>query len=224
MSNDTNNYDRQHALFDPSNQNLKIHIVGVGSIGSFIALNLAKLGFNNIKITDFDMVEEHNIPNQFYRIEDLGKYKVEALSEIIKSFTDLEVEIENIKIDENYQWDLDLNSLVVVAVDSMEARQMIFEQIKDYPIKLLDTRMGGLMYNIYICDLGNEEDRERDKKTLYIQTSDNPCGEKSIIFNVLNIASESCNIIKMIDKGEEYPRTICRDMNFYQFLGGKKSR
>jgi len=224
MSNNTLNFDRQHKIFDPINQKLKIHIVGVGSIGSFIALNLAKLGFNQIKITDFDIVEEHNIPNQFYRIRDIGKFKVNALQEIIKSFTNLEVEIENIKIDENYEWDLDLNSLIVVAVDSMEVRQMIFEQIKDIPVKILDTRMGGEMFNIYCCDLGNEEDKERYKKTLYIQTSDLMCGEKSIIYNVLNIASESCNIIKMIDKDEEYPRTLIRDMKGYVFFGGKKAK
>ena len=69
-------FTRQERIFNPNNQLSKITIIGVGCTGSFITLNLAKLGFNNINIIDFDKVEEENIPNQFYREKDIGKPKV----------------------------------------------------------------------------------------------------------------------------------------------------
>ena len=62
------NYLRQKRLFNPEEQSTEIIIVGAGSTGSFVSLNLAKMGMNKIKVIDFDIVEDHNIPNQFFRI------------------------------------------------------------------------------------------------------------------------------------------------------------
>ena len=104
----------------------------------------------------------------------------------------------------------------------MEAREMLFEKIKDYPLKILDVRMGGEEYQIYSCDLSNLQDKDRFSKKLDIKTGNESCGEKSIIYNILSIVSESCNIIKMIDKKEPFPRVINRSMKDYNIFGGKK--
>ena len=77
-------FTRQNRILNPDECYSNIHIIGAGSTGSFIALNLAKMGMKNIIVYDFDKVEEPNIPNQFYRIKDVGKYKVTALKQIIK--------------------------------------------------------------------------------------------------------------------------------------------
>jgi len=95
-------YMNQIDLFNPINQKLKIIILGAGSLGSFICLNLAKLGFDNIDVWDYDIVECQNIPNQFYKLKDIDKFKVEALKEIVKEFTDVDINIHNEKV----KWDL----------------------------------------------------------------------------------------------------------------------
>ena len=56
-----------------------ITIVGVGSIGSYATLALAKLGFTNILVIDDGIVEEENISPQLYRLSDIGRPKVDAL-------------------------------------------------------------------------------------------------------------------------------------------------
>lgn len=212
----------QTGIFNPENQKLNIHIIGVGCTGSFIALNLAKLGFEKIKVTDFDKVEEHNIPNQFYRLEDVGKFKVIALKEIIKDFADVEIETENIKIDEDYEFDFDMNSLIIICVDNMESRKLIYEKLKDIPIKLIDTRMGGEGYQIYTINLLNEEEKVIYEKILIERTKDTICGEKSVIYTILSIASETCNIVKKIDKEEQYPKILKREMKTYHILNDLK--
>lgn len=40
---------------------LKIGVVGLGSVGSIVAETLARMGIQNIKLIDFDIVERHNL-------------------------------------------------------------------------------------------------------------------------------------------------------------------
>jgi tRNA A37 threonylcarbamoyladenosine dehydratase len=214
-------FGKQYNIYNPENQKLDIIIVGAGSTGSFTALNLAKMGMNKISVIDFDVVEEHNIPNQFFRTKDIGKLKVEALSEIIKEFTDLEIETENIEIDENYNFDLTTNTLIILCVDSIEVRKLIYEKVKDYPIKLIDTRFGGEGFSIHSIDLSNESHKEKYEKSLTATAKETSCGEKSIIYTILNLASEVCNLVKKIDKEEEISNLLRREMKTYKFINGK---
>jgi len=211
-------FTRQNRIFNPENQKNKIIVIGAGSTGSFITLNLAKLGFNDIEVYDFDKVESHNIPNQFYRINDVGKFKVEALSEIIKDFTDLDIKTSKKKLGVKDMLDLDLNTIVIFCVDTMKARQEIYSTIKDFPIKLIDTRMGGEGYQIYSSNLEKEEDKTDYEKTLNYETLETTCGEKSVIFTILSIASETCNIVKKMDKGESYPTKLKRHLSTYHII------
>lgn len=211
-------FTRQNRIYNPEKQNIEVTIIGAGSTGSFVGLNLAKMGIKNIKIIDFDKVEAHNIPNQFYRTLDINKPKVEALKEIIKDFTGLEIEAENIKVDEDYNLDLNMKSLFIFCVDNMEARKLIFNKLKDFPIKLIDTRFGGEGFSIHVVDLMNEDDIKDFEKSLSLSVKETGCGEKAIIYTILSLASEVCNIVKKIDKGEEYPKILRRELKTYRFI------
>ncbi len=211
-------FGRQVRIFNPDTQKSKIHVIGAGSTGSYTTLILAKLGFNNITVVDFDEVEEHNIPNQFYRVSDIGKPKVEALQEMVKDFTGTEINIENVRIDDDYEFDLELNSIIVFCLDNMETRKLIYEKIKEFPVKIVDTRMGGEGYQIYTVNLSIGEEREKFKKALDGVTAETVCGEKSVIYTINSIASETANIIKMIDTEQPYPKILKREMPTYRFI------
>lgn len=65
--------------------NLTIGIVGTGSVGSIIGETLARLGIQNIKLIDFDFVEEKNLDRTFGVFpNDVGKTKVKVLSKHLK--------------------------------------------------------------------------------------------------------------------------------------------
>jgi sulfur carrier protein ThiS adenylyltransferase len=213
-------FNRQYNIYNPENTNLDVTIIGAGSTGSFTALNLAKMGISNIKVIDFDIVEDHNIPNQFFRIRDVGKPKVEALKEIIEDFTEVKIDAENVEIKEEYDFDITLNSMVIMCVDSIEARKLIYDKIKDFPIKLIDTRFGGEGYSIHVVDLNNDEDKLKFEKSLEGEIKETPCGMKGIIYTILSLASEVCNIVKKMDLSEEYPKILRREMKVYRFIGG----
>ena len=64
---------------------------GCGATGSHTALTLARIGIGRIIAVDNDTLEEHNIYNQMYRKNQIGKNKVDALKEIIGEISNTEL-------------------------------------------------------------------------------------------------------------------------------------
>src|SRR5690554_2378200 len=126
----------------------KIHIVGAGAIGSMTSITLAKMGFINQTVWDFDEVSIENLSNQGYRFKDIGRAKVEALQDIVFDYSNHRIEIRKEKFEKQK-----LSGIVISAVDSMAVRKQIWQSVKgsllvDY---LIDPRMSleyALMYTM----------------------------------------------------------------------------
>lgn len=127
-------YSKQSELIDLKLVDKKINIVGCGAIGSWLAFFLLKMGFKNITVYDFDEIEEHNLPNQLFREDDIGRPKVDALMSIYKDFMNDDVEdrvkVKKEKITEENAFHL--NGIVFGCVDSMKARKYIYELCYKY--------------------------------------------------------------------------------------------
>lgn len=122
---------KSYEFFQPEKDDARIHIIGCGSVGSTIAENLARCGVTKMTLWDFDRVEPHNICNQMFRQQDVGKLKVEALKDILTDINpDIVDEIE-LKPD-GWQGKL-LSGYIFLAVDSIELRRKFVEQHMDSP-------------------------------------------------------------------------------------------
>ena len=66
-------------------QTAKVAIVGLGGLGSNVALWLARLGVGQLLLYDFDKVELSNLNRQYYFLEDVGQYKATALLRHLKA-------------------------------------------------------------------------------------------------------------------------------------------
>lgn len=146
---------------------LRIDVIGCGATGSKIALSLAKLGITNIHCWDFDTVESHNIPNQVYTLQDVGKLKVEALQRIIKEATGTTtITAHNEKVDGTQE----LGDIVFLLTDTMSSRKEIWEAGLKYKMRtslLIETRMGkdaGMIYTLNPNSIGHIKEWEN---TLY---------------------------------------------------------
>lgn len=109
----------------------KIIIIGAGSLGSNILISLARLGFKEISIIDYDIVEEENLSTQNYELEDLkeGKPKVFALKEKCERINK-EVKINAIHEEFNPDNALDFikgNDIIIDASDNFDTRFLINE-------------------------------------------------------------------------------------------------
>ena len=65
-------------------ENKRVMIVGLGSFGSQIAIELAKAGVGNFSLFDFDRVELHNLARHTATVKDLGRLKTDVIEESIK--------------------------------------------------------------------------------------------------------------------------------------------
>lgn len=63
----------------------KVTIIGCGGLGGSVAVHLAASGVGNLTLVDFDVVSVSNLHRQvFYRIEDVGKPKVQVLKSYLE--------------------------------------------------------------------------------------------------------------------------------------------
>lgn len=65
-------------------QSAKIGIAGAGGLGSNIAVCLARCGFKDFEIVDFDRIEAKNLNRQYYFLDEIGFAKVKAISDRLK--------------------------------------------------------------------------------------------------------------------------------------------
>lgn len=60
-----------------------VAIIGLGSFGSQIAIELAKAGVGEFSLVDFDRVELHNLARHTCFVKDLGRLKTDAIEESV---------------------------------------------------------------------------------------------------------------------------------------------
>lgn len=219
----TVDYLRQLDIFNPIKQKYRIVVLGAGSLGSFITLNLAKLGFNNIEVWDYDKVDDINIPNQFYRLKDVGKFKVDALKELVKEFTDIDIKIKNEELTKKTKLYLDLNNIYILTFDTLKARRLVFEILKDVSCKVLDIRAGGEEFNIQVINTMRYDNIKKWDDSFNITPTDLPCSAKSIIYTNLIIAGEVCNLVKKINNDDKYPTKLIRHTQGYDIINNFKN-
>lgn len=80
-------------------------IIGLGSGGSNIALELAKAGVGQFALADFDRIELHNLSRHICSIKDLGRLKTDAVADAIKGKNPYAV-VETFPIDINKNLDI----------------------------------------------------------------------------------------------------------------------
>ena len=60
-----------------------VAVIGLGSFGSQIAIELAKAGVGEFSLVDFDRVELHNLARHTCFVKDLGRLKTDAIEESV---------------------------------------------------------------------------------------------------------------------------------------------
>ena len=111
-------------FFDPAVVTDRVHIIGTGSVGGFVAELLARFGISKFALYDFDTVERKNVSNQIFTSNDVGKMKVLVVNDILQAINpDVDVDIYT----EGYI-DQPLSGYVFLCVDSIELRKKIVKE------------------------------------------------------------------------------------------------
>lgn len=172
---------RQESILNPldfNKMNKRIDVIGAGATGSYVVLQLAKLGLLNIHVWDADVVEAHNLPNQLYGIEDIGKPKVNALKDIILRLTGIEITTHQDFVTKDTQ---DLGQIVFMLTDTMSSRKEIYDNcLKFNPNAELcvETRLAATAGRVYTFNPTDISEQFMYEKTLYsdVEAERSECG------------------------------------------------
>ena len=122
----------------------RVCILGLGGLGSNVAVLLARSGIGYLKLVDFDIVEASNLNRQQYRISHIGIKKTEVMKSIIREINPfVEVDILDIKVDrENIYSIVGDIEIVVEAFDRAETKAMILEELLTNKNKIVVSASG----------------------------------------------------------------------------------
>ena len=188
---DSTYFLRQLDIADPSQfKDKPVTVIGAGGIGAATVVALAKTGFETITVYDFDTLEEHNLPNQLLPIwvgdqDTLQWGKPTALFHLVHDLADISIT----PVNERYV-DQPLGEILIVAVDSLDARREIWKAVsQSIDVEfMIDGRMAITSMDIYSVDMLSEGAVEAYGATLEGEVEDLPCTAHATVFNAFIIA------------------------------------
>lgn len=203
------NLSKSHDFFQPEKVGAKVHIIGCGSVGSTVAENLARCGVTDMVLWDFDHVEAKNIVNQMFRVQDVGRLKVEALQDILR---EINPEIRLTLKPDGWQGEL-LSGYIFLAVDSIELRRKIAEHHMRTPFvrAVFDFRTGLTNAQHFAADWSEPRDRKNFLRTMEFSheeaAAETPVSACGITLGV----ATTCRLVSAYGVN-----------NFINFINGKK--
>ncbi|TCX53795.1 ThiF family adenylyltransferase [Dehalobacter sp. 14DCB1] len=213
---------RHMELFDPYYFEHPVTIIGAGATGSWLALALAKLGIEDITVYDFDVVEEHNVPNQAYGIGDITYPKVISLYKEIANSTGISIKARN----ETFT-DQRLSGIVFLMVDSMAARKQIWEdaiKMKTQIALLVEPRMGLDMGRIYNVEPTNLTHIKKYEETYYTddEAEVSACGASmTVITTAMSVAAYCARQLINFHNKVELDNEILIDLKYNNIITGR---
>lgn len=164
-------YSRNQGLLERDTlSRRRVLIVGLGSFGSQIAIELAKAGVGELALCDFDRVELHNLVRHTGTTADLGRLKTDVVADAVLGKNPY-ARVDRLAIDINDHLDqlaeeVEKADLVICATDNNRSRFNLTNVLAEHPKvcifgravtraeggDVFVARPGGACYN---CLIGN---------------------------------------------------------------------
>ena len=210
---------RQLDWYDPTIFNPKVTIIGAGGIGSWVVMSLARLGVREFTVYDMDRVEEHNLGSTPYHHTELGKKKVHALKQVAQRFG---FKVKYKGIPKRYEGGkLPPTDILISAVDSMEARRMLFDAAVKQKIPFfIDGRIGGENLRVYSVRPTKSKDRKLYRLTTQkkIQVAPLPCTAQQCIDIGFSVAGLITRAFRKWVAQEEYTPEVIAKISTLQLI------
>lgn len=195
-------------------------IGGAGGIGSWLAFFLTRIGFT-CYVYDDDKIEEHNLGGQLFRASDIGKYKVEALQNIVNTFCNDDLNALTQRVTENTS----SHHFMFSAFDNMKARRDMFNVWKkslpgtDKKPIFIDGRLELEQLQIFAITEENMDEYEKVHLFDDSRVEEAACTMKQSSHTAALIAS-TMSVIFTNHMANIYEGEAIRDVPFfYEFTG-----
>lgn len=140
-------------------QEQDVILAGLGGIGSWVSLFLSRLGPKTISLYDDDRFETHNLSGQAFRIDSLGRAKVEEAASIAIDFSNYTT---SYAFNSKYLERSSTSKIMICGFDNMGARKLFYNKWKEAIIQeesheylFIDGRLTADMFQLF-CIQGND--------------------------------------------------------------------
>ena len=212
------------AIWYEAIQKKTIILAGVGGIGSYVGFLLARMKPASLFVYDPDIVETANMSGQLYSREDVGNYKVSALSVMISKYCDYN---SIFAISEEFDESNDASDIMICGFDNMVARKVFFNKWLDHVRSkseaeranclYIDGRLAAEEFQV-LCIRGDDEFNIRRYKREFLfsdtEADVTVCSYKQTTFMANMIASVIVNLFVNFVANQCEP-LIDRDLPFY---------
>lgn len=130
-------------------------VIGVGSIGRQVALQLAAIGIHHMTLYDPDKVSVENLACQGFMQDDVGTPKVHAVANIAhQQFPRMNLlsHMERFRKSHVQKWTQGRQMAVFCCVDSITSRKLIWESVQAKAHFFVDGRMAAEVIRVITCD------------------------------------------------------------------------
>mgnify|MGYP001771982106 FL=1 len=185
-----------------------VAIWGLGGLGGRVAELLTRAGVGYLRLIDFDRLEATNLNRQWYFMEQLGRYKAEALADNLRRITPYaELDVHTVRITEDNLASLLADvDVIVEAFDNATCKAMLVNGVREqFPRCHLVAASGmagfasanamrvrRLSENFYLCGDGRSAADAGDG--LY-GARVNICSAQEALVVLQLLAGESVNIV-----------------------------
>lgn len=121
----------------------KIILAGLGGIGSNVAFQLARMAPANIVLYDDDTVERVNMAGQLFSMDDIGKFKVNAIANMMREYTSTQ---QIMAIPQKFLYDSTPGDIMICGFDNMKARRTFFDAWMSHVRAVPDNEKGKCLY------------------------------------------------------------------------------
>ena len=190
-------------------QEVGVSIIGLGGIGSWLALLLSRLKVRTMYCKDMDKVEAVNLAGQLYQSNDVGSNKTDAVRNLINRFNDrrpsMYMDTTEFTVDSHIPAISYAASVynVMLGLDSISARQTVYNYWKRTVMHdsneyiLIDGRLTADKWQIFAIPSKDQKRMEvYEKEWLFPQSEAQhlPCSFKQTTYMAAMIASYMCNL------------------------------
>ena len=107
-------------------------LCGAGALGSNLADTLVRQGFSQLRVIDFDRVEQHNTSTQIYGADDIGAFKTDVLANRLFRSVGVEIDVVRKELQQRHARKfLRGADLVVDTFDNSQSRADVQDQCRD---------------------------------------------------------------------------------------------
>ena len=217
---------RQTDIIDSSISDLKVGLIGLGTVGSWAAPLILKLGVRELEIWDDDTIEWANVDCQMYGGDHVDRSKAEVVNELLLTMGHIHPHTQ--LVINKGRFELPKRGVIppdvlVSAVDNWAGREAILSWAARGSKAYIEARMMARWSVVHAIEPSKAN--VKWMRGTFGVDGEGPavqCGNRGTAFLGAKVGAEIAALIVNVVNGEPLPRETAYDLGLHMNVGGEE--